>query len=74
MRGCRNIPALEMTRFEMERGKLVRTIFFSGLYTFGVHAAEAEVNIETGEVRLLTYASGHDVGQAINPQHVEGQF
>ena len=31
MRGCRNIPALEMTRFEMERGKLVRTIFFSGL-------------------------------------------
>ncbi|MFP6890485.1 MAG: xanthine dehydrogenase family protein molybdopterin-binding subunit [Nitrospinota bacterium] len=43
-------------------------------YTFGVHAAEAEVNIETGEVRLLNYASGHDVGQAINPQHVEGQF
>ena len=32
MRGCRNIPALEMTRFEMERGKLVRTIFFSGLF------------------------------------------
>ncbi len=43
-------------------------------YTFGIHAAEAEVNIETGEVRLLNYASGHDVGQAINPQHVEGQF
>ncbi len=43
-------------------------------YTFGIHAAEAEVNIETGEVRLLHYASGHDVGQAIHPQHVEGQF
>ncbi|MBT7856450.1 MAG: xanthine dehydrogenase family protein, partial [Nitrospinaceae bacterium] len=43
-------------------------------YSFGVHAAEADVNIETGEVRLLNYVSGHDVGQAIHPQHVEGQF
>ena len=43
-------------------------------YTFGVHAAEVEVNAETGEVRLLRYCSGHDVGQAINVQHVEGQF
>lgn len=43
-------------------------------YVFGIHAAEAEVNIETGEVRLLNYASGHDVGKAIHPQHVEGQF
>ncbi|MBI2177043.1 MAG: xanthine dehydrogenase family protein [Candidatus Tectomicrobia bacterium] len=43
-------------------------------YTFGVHAAEVEVNTETGEVRLLRYCSGHDVGQAINVQHVEGQF
>ncbi|MEE9240904.1 MAG: xanthine dehydrogenase family protein molybdopterin-binding subunit [bacterium] len=42
-------------------------------YVFGVHAAEVEVNIETGEVRLLNYWAGHDVGQAINPQHVEGQ-
>ncbi|MDA1000655.1 MAG: xanthine dehydrogenase family protein molybdopterin-binding subunit [bacterium] len=43
-------------------------------YTFGVHAAEAEVNIETGEIRLLDYRAAHDVGQAINRQHVEGQF
>ena len=43
-------------------------------YTFGVHAAEVEVNVETGEVRLLNYWAGHDVGQAIHPQHVEGQF
>ncbi|MBI3127020.1 MAG: xanthine dehydrogenase family protein [Candidatus Tectomicrobia bacterium] len=43
-------------------------------YTFGVHGAEVEVNVETGEVRLLRYVSGHDVGQAINVQHVEGQF
>ncbi len=43
-------------------------------YTFGVHAAEVEVNTETGEVRLLNYWASHDVGQAINVQHVEGQF
>jgi CO/xanthine dehydrogenase Mo-binding subunit len=42
-------------------------------YVFGIHAAEVEVNIDTGEVRLLNYWAGHDVGQVINPQHVEGQ-
>ncbi|MFC1491259.1 xanthine dehydrogenase family protein molybdopterin-binding subunit [Nitrospinota bacterium] len=43
-------------------------------YTFGVHAAEVEVNVETGEVRMLNYWAGHDVGQAIHPQNVSGQF
>jgi CO/xanthine dehydrogenase Mo-binding subunit len=43
-------------------------------YVFGMHAAEVEVNIETGEVRLINYWAGHDVGQAIHPQHVEGQI
>ena len=43
-------------------------------YVFGMHAAEVEVNFETGEVRLINYWAGHDVGQAIHPQHVEGQF
>ena len=43
-------------------------------YVFGVHAAEVEVNVDTGELRVLNYWSGHDVGQAINVQHVEGQF
>jgi CO/xanthine dehydrogenase Mo-binding subunit len=43
-------------------------------YVFGLHAAEAEVNTETGEVRLVGYWAGHDVGQAIHPQHVEGQI
>ena len=43
-------------------------------YVFGVHAAEVEVNVDTGELRVLNYWSGHDVGQSINVQHVEGQF
>jgi CO/xanthine dehydrogenase Mo-binding subunit len=43
-------------------------------YTFGCHAAEVEVDIETGVVRLLKHVACHDVGRAINPQSVEGQI
>jgi CO/xanthine dehydrogenase Mo-binding subunit len=43
-------------------------------YTFGTHAAEIEVDLETGEVRLLKYAACHDVGRAINPVRVQGQI
>lgn len=43
-------------------------------YTFGTHAAEVEVDLETGEVRLLKYAACHDVGRAINPVRVRGQI
>jgi CO/xanthine dehydrogenase Mo-binding subunit len=43
-------------------------------YTFGAHAAEVEVDTETGGVRVLRYVACHDVGQAINPQSVEGQI
>jgi xanthine dehydrogenase molybdenum-binding subunit len=43
-------------------------------YTFGTHAAEVEVDLETGEVRLLKYSACHDVGRAINPVRVRGQI
>ena len=43
-------------------------------YTFGTHAAEVEVDVETGEVRVLGYVACHDVGRAINPMRVEGQI
>jgi CO/xanthine dehydrogenase Mo-binding subunit len=43
-------------------------------YTFGTHAAEVEVDLETGDVRLLKYAACHDVGRAINPVRAEGQI
>jgi CO/xanthine dehydrogenase Mo-binding subunit len=43
-------------------------------YTFGAHAAEVEVDTETGVVRVLRYVAAHDVGRAINPQSVEGQI
>jgi xanthine dehydrogenase YagR molybdenum-binding subunit len=35
--------------------------------TFGAHFAEVEVNIETGQIRVLRVAAVHDVGRVINP-------
>jgi len=43
-------------------------------YTFGAHATEVEVDLETGQTRVLKYAAAHDVGRAINPLRVEGQI
>jgi CO/xanthine dehydrogenase Mo-binding subunit len=43
-------------------------------YTYGTHAADVEVDTETGVVKLLRYVACHDVGRAINPQRVEGQI
>ena len=43
-------------------------------YTYGTHAADVEVDTETGQVRVLRYAACHDVGRAINPLRVEGQI
>jgi CO/xanthine dehydrogenase Mo-binding subunit len=42
--------------------------------TYGAHAAEVEVDDETGEVRILKYVACHDVGRAIDLQRVEGQI
>jgi CO/xanthine dehydrogenase Mo-binding subunit len=43
-------------------------------YGYGTQIAEVEVNADTGEVRLKKVWAAHDVGQAINPMHVEGQI
>ena len=41
---------------------------------FAVHLADVEVDEETGNVRVLSYAAAQDVGLAINPTLVEGQM
>ncbi len=43
-------------------------------YSFGTQAAEVEVDVETGRVRVLRFVAAHDVGRAINPLGVEGQI
>jgi len=42
-------------------------------YVYGTNMAEVEVDLDTGEVEVLAFASVHDVGRAINPQGVLGQ-
>ncbi len=36
--------------------------------------AEVEVDVETGEIKVLNYTAAQDVGKAINPSIVEGQM
>jgi CO/xanthine dehydrogenase Mo-binding subunit len=43
-------------------------------YTYGTHAADVEIDTETGQVTVLRYAACHDVGRAINPMRVQGQI
>jgi CO/xanthine dehydrogenase Mo-binding subunit len=43
-------------------------------YVFATHAAEVEVDVETGEYKVLNLAAAHDVGRAVNPMNVEGQI
>ncbi len=43
-------------------------------YVFATQCAEVEVDVETGEYRVLQLAAAHDVGKAINPMNVEGQI
>lgn len=42
-------------------------------YTWSATVAEVEVDLETGETRVLRVHSAHDVGRVINPTTAEGQ-
>ncbi len=42
-------------------------------YSFAVQAAEVELNMETGEVKVLHVIAANDVGKAINPLGLQGQ-
>jgi CO/xanthine dehydrogenase Mo-binding subunit len=43
-------------------------------YVYSTDIAEVEVDMSTGEVKVLKITAAHDVGKAINPQQVEGQI
>jgi aldehyde oxidoreductase len=42
-------------------------------FVTGAHLAEVDVNVETGEVKVLRITAAHDVGRSVNPQGIEGQ-
>ncbi len=43
-------------------------------YPFGVHVAVVEIDVETGEIRILRFLTVDDCGRVINPLLVEGQI
>ena len=43
-------------------------------WTYGAHGAEIEVDVNTGEIRILNFASAFDVGKMLNEQQVVTQI
>lgn len=43
-------------------------------YAYAAQAVEVEVDTRTGQIRLCRVVAADDVGQAINPQMIEGQI
>ncbi len=74
----RNIPVEALGTFFGPKGKEVtRELEGERLFpdfTFGTHLADVEVDLDTGEIKVLRYIASHDVGRAINPLSVEGQI
>jgi len=68
-----------MPGFSMAAGAtpgLENTSYFTpeqSTYANGTHLAEVEIDIETGQVKILRYTVVHDCGRVINPMVVEGQ-
>jgi CO/xanthine dehydrogenase Mo-binding subunit len=47
---------------------------YAPLFVTGAHLAEVEVDVRTGQTRVLRMAAAHDVGRAVNPLDAEGQI
>jgi CO/xanthine dehydrogenase Mo-binding subunit len=43
-------------------------------YGYVAQAVQVEVDMETGQVRVVRVTSAHDVGKAVNPRLIEGQI
>jgi len=61
----------EVADYDPNAGQGERRVSF---YSHGAQAAEVEVNVETGKVRIVKFVGAMDVGKAINPMGVEGQM
>ncbi len=67
-RGSWMAPASEPTTLFQQDGN------FAPNYSFMTQAAEVEVDLHTGRVKLLKMVTAHDCGRPINPMLVEGQL
>lgn len=60
-----HMASLEATSFDASKGPP---------HASGTNVCEVEVDIGTGEVKLLNYCVAHDCGKKLNPLIVEGQI
>ena len=61
--------------FDPKRASINRLAFANlGIYTFGAHCVEVDVDTGTGAVAVRRAWCAHDVGHAINPVSCEGQI
>ena len=63
-----NAPARELIDFKTGQGQVFAD------FTFGTHAMEVAVDVDTGKVNVLKIVACFDVGKAINPLSAEGQI
>lgn len=47
---------------------------YAPLFVTGAHIAEVEVDLRTGQTRVIRMAAAHDVGRVVNPLDAEGQI
>jgi carbon-monoxide dehydrogenase large subunit len=76
--GVHGVPATALTWAELAAGAAlaVETEFEQDdqTFPFGCHVAVAEVDVETGEARLVRHIAVDDCGTVLNPMLVEGQI
>lgn len=61
-------PPNELPDWNTGKGNMSTT------YAYGTQGVEVEVDIETGEVKILRIVAAHDVGKVLNPQALKGQM
>jgi carbon-monoxide dehydrogenase large subunit len=76
--GVRGVPASRVTWSELaSSSELVAEedfFQFDQTFPFGCHVAIAEVDVETGEAKVVRHVAVDDCGTVLNPMLVEGQI
>ena len=60
-----------VTPEDIETGQGERLVAY---FSYGAHAVEVAVNVETGEVKVLEFVGAFDMGRPINPKMCEQQM
>jgi carbon-monoxide dehydrogenase large subunit len=75
--GVQGVPATALSWADLAVGGALTADFdfeqADQTYPFGCHVAVAEVDVETGDARLVRHVAVDDCGTVLNPMLVEGQ-